>query len=277
VSTRGWAVIGVVVGEAADEVLCERRDRIRAWARTETADPRAMLGGTLNVRKRIVQAAITRGELLTEDRWLALAWLRAQGRAQPRPGEGVLAKIENSPVPVFDGEISAPAQAVVPMEDVYALAREWDFQDPALEAPREDVPWTSVPEWDTQGMLAVTLHGFLPDPALVGPDWDGSWEGWLWSQNLAMGSGHRPAWVDDSQAGSRLFAMTEMGDLSLPIRADVARVEAYPPRMGTTVWLVRRDRDRTWWICWPVDEGDRRRKSVEGGRWGKSRARANHS
>lgn len=267
-STRGWAVIGVVTGEAADQVLCERRDRIRAWARGETADPRAMLGGTLNVRKRIVAAAITRGELTGEDRYLALAWLRVQARAQPRPGAGVLAKIENSPVPIFDGEVESSVQARVPTEDVYALAREWDFGDPAVEAPREDVPWTSVPEWDTQGMIALTLHGFLPDPGLVGPDWDGDWRGWLWSQSVALGRGDVPAWVEDPQKGSRLYAMTEMGDLSLPVRADVDRVKAYPPRFGTTVWLIRRDRDRTWWLCWPVDEGDRRRTGVSGGRWG---------
>jgi hypothetical protein len=284
VSTRGWAVIGVVTGEAADEVLCERRDRIRAWARGETADPRAMLGGTLNVRKRIVQAAITRRELLTEDRWLALAWLRAQGRAQPRPGEGVLAKIEKSPVPEAThaadhamGNVPpgccAEVPAQVPMADVYALAREWDFQDPALEAPREDVPWTSIPAWDTQGMLAVTLHGFLPDPALVGESWEGDWRGWLWAENVAMGSGYRPAWVEDVSAGSRLYAMTEMGDLSLPIRADVDRIRAYPPRIGTTVWLIRRDRDSTWWICWPVDPGDRRTKALRPERPKLTRAR----
>lgn len=259
---RGWAVIGVVVGEAADEVLCERRDRIRAWAKSETADPRAMLGGTLNVRKRIVAAAITRGDLLTEDRWLAQAWLRAQGRAQDRPGKGVLEKVENSPVPIFDGEVEASVQARVPMEDVYALAREWEFGDPALESPREDVPWTSIPEWDTRGMIALTLYGFLPDPRLVGEPWDGDWRGWLWAENVAMGSGYRPTWVDDDLAGSRLYAMTEMGDLSLPVRADVARIQAYPPRINTTAWLIRRDRDRTWWICWPVDPGDRRTKAL---------------
>jgi hypothetical protein len=101
----------------------------------------------------------------------------------------------------------------------------------------------------------VTVRGFLPDPYGLGVPWGyvGDWREWLWTVNDKKRGGGTPPWVGDSEARRRLFCVTEVGLTAVPVRADVDDIEAYPPRIGTTAWLVRRAPEQ-WWICWPVRE-----------------------